>query len=157
MTAVHVKSNLSEYESFDAVEFSPYETSFPKYGVSMKIEDFQSRFYAGKITSTSAEPSLKHLHAVFGSGFTKDLQQYLQEWGFLNLDDSDSEKDMSFFKQSLSWKAMKRRLMALANSKEWRAAHIWNPMKGLQFERMNSSSSKLQMSGSDFQASVLSV
>ena len=152
MTAIHVKSNLSENESFDAMEFSPYETSFPKYGVSMKIKDFQSRFFAGKITSPSAaEPPLKHLHAVFGSAFTKDLRDFLQEWGyFLSLmsTGSSEEEDMSFFKQSL--KRMQRRLMALANSKEWRAPHIWNPMKGLQFERMESSCSKLQMSGNHF-------
>ena len=148
MTAIHVKSNLSENESFDAMEFSPYETSFPKYGVSMKIKDFQSRFFAGKITSPSgAEPPLKHLHAVFGSAFTKDLRDFLQEWGyFLSLNTGSSEEeDVSFFKQSL--KRMQRRLMALANSKEWRAPHIWNPMKGLQFERMDSSCSKLRMSG----------
>ena len=149
MAAIHVKSNLSESESYDAMEFSLYEISFPKYGVSMKIDEFRSRFYAGKITSPSPEPPLKHFHAVFGSGFTKDLQQYSQEWGLekygLSMEQLEHEEDTNFFKRHL--KRMKNKVMALANSKDWRAAKIWNPMKGLQFERIESNFKKLHMSG----------
>ena len=79
MVAIHVKPGMNELECYDSIEFSPFEVGFPKYGVSMKTEDFHCRFYAGKVISQHPEPPLKHFQSVFGSAHTIDIKTLIQD------------------------------------------------------------------------------
>ena len=140
MAAIHVKHGMKEGESFDSIEFSPFEVSFPKYGVAMAVEDFNCQFYAGKIITSHPEPPLKYLQSIFSSGHAVDLEkllpaQQIKHDPFKEADINDLVADWNILKLSVT--NMKQKVMAGVNSKEWRAPKIWNPMKGLQFEKIN--------------------
>ena len=129
MTAIHVKHGMSEGESFDSVEFSPFEVSFPKYGVAMAVEDINCQFYAGKIISSHPEPPLKYLQSIFSSGHAVDLEKFLtaqqiKHDPFKEADIKDHDADWNILKLSVT--NMKQKVMAGVNSKEWRAPKIWN-------------------------------
>ena len=142
MVAIHVKPGMNELECYDSIEFSPFEVGFAKYGVSMKTKDFHCRFYAGKVISQHPEPPLKHFQSVFGSAHTIDVKTLMQDMA-----DIANDGEWSSNQVIPDVTDMKEKVMAGVNSKEWRAPQIWNPMKGLQFEKIGTQSSGLDMSG----------
>jgi hypothetical protein len=60
-TCLHAKKDVPASEFHEWIEFSPYEIGLPKYGVSVKTEDFGSRFYIGSIIEKYPEPRLTYL------------------------------------------------------------------------------------------------
>ena len=60
-TCLHAKKDVPASEFHEWIEFSPYEVGLPKYGVSVRTEDFGSRFYIGSIIHKYPEPRLTYL------------------------------------------------------------------------------------------------
>lgn len=68
-TCVHVKKDVSAKSFQEWVEFTPFEIGLPKYGTYMKVEQFGSKFFLGKLCRSFEEPPLHFLQGIWGSAF----------------------------------------------------------------------------------------
>lgn len=68
-TCVHVKKDVSAKSFQEWVEFTPFEIGLPKYGTYMKVEEFGSKFFLGKLCRKFEEPPLHFLQGIWGSAF----------------------------------------------------------------------------------------
>eukprot|EP00092_Neocalanus_flemingeri_P004994 GFUD01005370.1.p1 GENE.GFUD01005370.1~~GFUD01005370.1.p1 ORF type:complete len:807 (+),score=194.31 GFUD01005370.1:211-2631(+) len=80
-TCIHVKKNISAKIFQEWYEFTPYEVCIPKYGISVPIEKFGSKFYVGNPVSDHKELPLHYLYGVWGSAFTILFKRLIQEKG----------------------------------------------------------------------------
>jgi len=80
-TCIHVKKNISAKIFQEWYEFTPYEVCIPKYGISVPIEKFGSKFYMGNPVSDHKEFPLHYLYGVWGSAFTILFKRLIQEKG----------------------------------------------------------------------------
>ncbi|OWF49078.1 cytosolic phospholipase A2-like [Mizuhopecten yessoensis] len=70
LACVHAKLDKSVKEFHEWVEISPFEVHMPKYATSVKLEEFGSEFYKGRMTVGKNELPLHFLMGICGSAFT---------------------------------------------------------------------------------------
>ena len=80
-TCLHVKTNISAKVFQEWYEFTPFEVAIPKYGVSVAMRDFASKFYNGALMRRHPEVPLHYLYGVWGSAFTILFKRLVQEKG----------------------------------------------------------------------------
>jgi len=80
-TCIHVKKNISAKIFQEWYEFTPYEVSIPKYGISVPIEKFGSKFYMGNSVTDHKEFPLHYFYGVWGSAFSILFKRLVQEKG----------------------------------------------------------------------------
>ncbi len=80
-TCLHVKSNVSAKVFQEWYEFTPFEVGIPKYGSTMKAEDFACKFYMGQKVKSFPEVRLHFLYGIWGSAFTILFKRLVQEKG----------------------------------------------------------------------------
>jgi len=80
-TCIHVKKNVSAKIFQEWYEFTPYEVCIPKYGISIPIQKFGSKFYMGNPITDHKEFPLHYFYGIWGSAFTILFKRFIQEKG----------------------------------------------------------------------------
>ncbi|KAG5855879.1 hypothetical protein ANANG_G00001570 [Anguilla anguilla] len=77
-TAVNMKNSISGSEAVSEwCEFTPYEVGIPKYGGSVRAEDFGSEFYMGHLIKRHPEIRISYLLGLWSSVLSFNLQQVI--------------------------------------------------------------------------------
>ncbi|KAJ6667316.1 hypothetical protein lerEdw1_017294 [Lerista edwardsae] len=72
--AINVKDkDISTFDFREWVEFNPYEVGFLKYGAYIRAEDFDSKFYMGKLMKRLPESRISYLEGIWTNIFTLNL------------------------------------------------------------------------------------
>ncbi|XP_034967956.2 cytosolic phospholipase A2 beta [Zootoca vivipara] len=76
-TAINVKDKVSTFDFREWVDFSPYEVGFPKYGVNIRAEDFDSEFFMGKLVKKIPESRICYLEGIWTNIYCVNLMDGL--------------------------------------------------------------------------------
>ncbi|XP_039256026.2 cytosolic phospholipase A2-like [Styela clava] len=129
LSCAHVRNRLPMSEFWDEVEMTPYEVSFPSYGINIPTEQFNSRWGNGILQQSLPEPPLHYMMAASGSAFAimwskksdrtetrEDIREYInnlqeshhERIEFSEFDESsDEDNDDEIESVSVTSKAMK--------------------------------------------------
>ncbi|XP_054682495.1 uncharacterized protein LOC129206741 [Grus americana] len=72
-TAVNVKNNYSTLDFKEWVEFTPYEVGLQKYGAFVRVEDFGSEFFMGRLMKKVPESRICFLEGMWSSLFSLNV------------------------------------------------------------------------------------
>uniref|UniRef100_A0A8C4UH15 Phospholipase A2 n=1 Tax=Falco tinnunculus TaxID=100819 RepID=A0A8C4UH15_FALTI len=72
-TAVNVKNNYSTRDFKEWVEFTPYEVGLQKYGAFVRVEDFGSEFFMGRLMKKIPESRICFLEGMWSSLFSLNV------------------------------------------------------------------------------------
>ncbi|XP_066470555.1 cytosolic phospholipase A2 beta-like [Tiliqua scincoides] len=73
-TAMNVKDkDISTFDFREWMEFNPYEVGFLKYGAYIRAEDFDSKFFMGKLMKRLPESRICYLEGIWSNVFSLNL------------------------------------------------------------------------------------
>ncbi|XP_009805205.2 cytosolic phospholipase A2 epsilon [Gavia stellata] len=72
-TAVNVRNNYSTLDFKEWVEFTPYEVGLQKYGAFVRVEDFGSEFFMGRLMKKVPESRICFLEGMWSSLFSLNV------------------------------------------------------------------------------------
>ena len=88
---IQLKPGTKADEFQDWIELNPFEASFHKYGVSLPIQDFGSKFYGGSVVKREPERPLAFYQGLLGSVFSMMTQHWINN--------QDLEQESAFLKK----------------------------------------------------------